>query len=82
MFKQDRISLRMAQKALAVFEVIPMRYLDVDLKHSLKLAHDNQMYAYDAYFVDCAMRHKTPLLSLDNRMTAKAKALGIKVVEI
>lgn len=82
MFKQDRISLRMAQKALAVFEVIPMRYLDVDFKHSLKLAHDNQMYAYDAYFVDCAMRHKTPLLSLDNRMTVKAKALGIKVVEI
>ena len=82
MFKQDRISLRMAQKALAVFEVIPMRYLDVDFKHSLKLAHDNQIYAYDAYFLDCAMRHKALLLSLDNQMTAKARVLGIKVVEI
>lgn len=82
MFKQDRISLRIAQKALAVFEVIPMRYLDVDFKHSLKLAHDNQIYAYDAYFLDCAMRHRTPLLSLDSRMIAKAKALDINVMEI
>ena len=82
MFKQDRISLRMAQKALTVFDVIPMRYLEVDFKHSLKLAHDNQIYAYDAYFLDCAMRHKAPLLSLDGPMTSKAKALGIKIMEI
>jgi len=82
MFKQNRITLRMAHKALAVFDIIPVRYLDVDFKHSLKLAHDNQIYAYDAYFLDCAMRHKAPLLSLDSRMTAKATALGVNIVEI
>ncbi len=82
MFKKGRITLRVAGKALAVFDVIPIRYLDVDFTHSLKLAHDNQIYAYDAYFLDCAMRHKTPLLSLDSRLTAKARDMGINVLEV
>ena len=82
MFKQNRISLRLAQKALNVFEVIPIRYVDVDFSHSLKLAHDNQMYAYDAYFLDCAIRHKAPLITLDGRMKAKVKNMGISILEI
>ena len=82
MFKKGRVSLREAQQAMAVFEVIPIRYLDVDFRHSLKLAHDNQIYAYDAYFLDCAMRYKAPLLSLDGQITAKAKNLGINILEV
>lgn len=82
MFKKKRISLRLAQQALAIFEVIPIRYLEVDFKHSLKLAHDNDIYAYDAYFLDCALRHKAPLLSLDGKMIIKAKNIGIKITEI
>lgn len=82
MFKKDRISLRAAQQAMAVFDVIPIRYLDVDFRHSLKLAHDNQIYAYDAYFLDCAMRYKAPLLSLDGQMIARARDMGIDIVEV
>jgi predicted nucleic acid-binding protein len=82
MFRKDRISLRVAQQAMAVFDVIPIRYLDVDFKHSLKLAHDNELYAYDAYFLDCAIRYKAPLLSLDGQMTAKARDIGIDVWEV
>ena len=82
MFKQKRISLRLAQKALSVFEVIPIRYMDVDFNHSLKLAHDNQMYAYDAYFLDCAIQHKAPLITLDGQMRAKAKKIGIRILEV
>jgi len=82
MFKKSRISLRQAQQALSVFEGIPIRYVDVNLRHALQLAHDNEIYAYDAYFLDCALRHKAPLLSLDGVMVAKAKSLGIKIMEI
>lgn len=82
MFKKGRISLHEAQQAMAVFDVIPIRYLDVDFRHSLKLAHDNQIYAYDAYFLDCAMRYKAPLLSLDGQMIIKAKNLGINILEV
>lgn len=82
MFKQKRMSLRIAQKALAVFDVIPLRYLDVDFKHALKIAHDCQIHAYDAYFLECAMRYKAPLLSLDSLMITKAKGLGISILEV
>ena len=82
MFKKGRISLREAQQAMAVFEVIPIRYLDVDFKHALKLAHDNRIYAYDAYFLECAMRYKAPLLSLDGQLTGKAKNIGITILEV
>jgi len=82
MFKKDRITLRMAQQAMSIFEVIPIRYMDVDFKHALKLAHDNNIYAYDAYFLDCALRHKAPLFSLDTKLVTKARDLGIKIKEI
>ena len=82
MFKKGRISLRVAQQALAVFEDIPIRYLNVDFKQALKLAHDNKIYAYDAYFLDCALRHKAPLISLDSQMLVTARRLGIHILEI
>ncbi len=82
MFKQHRIDLKLAQKALSIFEVIPIRYLDVDFSHSLKLAEENKIYAYDAYFLDCAIRHKTSLITLDGRMKTKAKNIGISILEI
>jgi predicted nucleic acid-binding protein len=82
MFKQNRIGLRIAQEALRIFEVIPIRYLDVDFNHSLELAHDNRIYAYDAYFLDCAIRHKLPLITLDRKMKATAKNTGINILEV
>jgi len=82
MFKQNRIGLRIAQEALRIFEVIPIRYLDVDFNKSLDLAHNNKIYAYDAYFLDCAIRHKFPLITLDRKMKATAINTGIKVLEI
>ena len=82
MFKRNRIDLHLAQKALSVFEVIPIRYLDVDFSHSLKIAHDKQIYAYDAYFLDCAIRYKFPMITLDNRLKAKAKQIGINILEV
>ena len=82
MFKRGRISLKTAQKALKVFNVIPIRYIDIDFKHSLKLSYDNNIYAYDAYFLDCALRHNTPILSLDNHMINWAKKIGIDILEI
>ncbi|MDR2450656.1 MAG: hypothetical protein LBE85_02555 [Candidatus Accumulibacter sp.] len=50
MFKRKRIDLSTAQKAMHAFEAIPIRYVDVNFSHSLKLAHDFKLYAYDAYF--------------------------------
>lgn len=82
MFKKGRISLHEAQQALSVFDAIPIRYLNVDFKQALKLAHDNKIYAYEAYFLDCALRYKAPLVSLDSQMMVTARNLGIQILEI
>ncbi|EFK09913.1 toxin-antitoxin system, toxin component, PIN family [delta proteobacterium NaphS2] len=40
------------------------------------------MYAYDAYFLDCAIRHKAPLLTLDKKLKAAANTLNIDTLEV
>ena len=38
------------------------------------------IYAYDAYYLQCCIENKSSLISLDNRMCDIAGNLGIKVV--
>ncbi|MBL0378306.1 MAG: toxin-antitoxin system, toxin component, PIN family protein [Desulfofustis sp. PB-SRB1] len=40
------------------------------------------MYAYGAYYLDCAARQKAPLLTLDRRLKASAHDLMIKTMEV
>jgi predicted nucleic acid-binding protein len=47
----------------------------------MKLAIRFNIYAYDAYYLQCCIENRLALLSLDGRMCDIAKSLGIKVVE-
>jgi predicted nucleic acid-binding protein len=60
---------------------IPVRLLSTDIHSSLKLALEHDIYAYDAYFLQCSLELSCPLLTLDRRMKQVAKALGIKLLE-
>ncbi len=40
------------------------------------------LYAYDAYFIDCAVRHAAPLLTLDRTLERAALKLGVKLMEV
>lgn len=82
MFKQDRLTLEEAQKGLAIFEEIPLRYINVDYVNALKISKQSNLYAYDAYFLDCAMRNKSPLLTLDRKLISTAQNLKIKTMEV
>lgn len=82
MFKQNRITLKEAQKGLAIFQSIPLRYVDADFYNVLKLSRDTRIYAYDAYFLDCAIRRKAPLLTLDQNLKTAAKRLNIETLEV
>jgi predicted nucleic acid-binding protein len=82
MLKQDRLTIDEARKGLAIFEEIPIRYTKPDFPHALALAHRTNMYAYDAYFLDCAMKHSAPLLTLDRKLRAVAKDLNITTWEV
>ena len=82
MFKRNRLSIEEAQKGLLIFSGIPLRYIEPDFVKVLHLAKETNMYAYDAYFLDCAIRHKAPLLTLDKKLRTAANDLGIETLEV
>ena len=82
MFKQNRIALDEAEKGLLIFDTIPLRYTQTDFANSLELSKLFNIYAYDAYFLDCAIRHKSPLLTLDRKLKAAAQALNVETMEV
>lgn len=82
MLKHRRLSMEAAKQGLSIFQSIPIRYLAVDMENAISIAHANGLYAYDAYFLDCASRHAAPLLTLDRPLKRVAGKIGIDVLEI
>lgn len=82
MLKQNRLTLDEANKGIAIFQGIPVRYSRPDIASALTLAKQSNLYAYDAYFLECAIRHNAPLLTLDRQLMKTAKNLGIATWEV
>ncbi len=82
MIKQRRIGVADAQQGLEILDSIPLQYVNVDMAHVLSIAAQVNAYAYDAYLLDCALRHAVPLLTLDRILRRAAGALGINLVNL
>lgn len=82
MFKRDRLALDKAKEVVKQFKQIPIRRTKLRLAEALKLANAYNIYAYDAYVLDCAKQYRTPLLSLDSKEIEIAKKLGLTVLEV
>jgi len=82
MLRHKRVGLAEARRGLAIFQSIPIRYVVADLQNAVSLAHANGLYAYDAYFLDCAARHRAPLLTLDRPLRRAAERIGVQVIEV
>jgi len=82
MFKRQKIEFKEAKKAIKIYEQIPIKFTDIDLIESIKIAQQEGMYAYDAYLLVCAKNYKSPLLSLDKKLIKIAKENKIKVLEV
>ncbi|GJM40287.1 MAG: twitching motility protein PilT [Ardenticatenaceae bacterium] len=81
MVKRKRIS---AEKVLAIYEItqeIPVQLVSTDILKSLEIAGRYNIYAYDAYFLQCALSLNCPLLTLDFGIKQVARQLGIKILE-
>ena len=77
-----RLTLAQAQRALTAYAEIAIRFVDVDLTRSLRLAAERGIYAYDAYLLTCAQQHQAPLLTLDTALSRTATAIGIDLVAL
>ncbi len=82
MFKRSRINLEQAVKAIEVYQEISLEIVEIDLKEAIRLAGKHNIYAYDAYILQCAIEHNLPLISLDQNMINVAKQEGIQVLEV
>jgi predicted nucleic acid-binding protein len=78
--KKGRITDREALKAFDISQRIPVRLLPIRIYDALKIAVKFNIYAYDAFYLQCCLETKLPLISLDVRMCDVAKNLAIKVV--
>jgi len=82
MLKRGRLGGEDTKKGLENFEKIPIQEVEVELREALEVAIRNDIYAYDAYYLAAAKRHRLELLSLDKRMLEVAQKEGIKVKEL
>ena len=82
MIKRERITLDQAKKALAIYRKIPIRFVEVELEDSLEMVNNHGIYAYDAYLIRCALKHKSILLTLDKKLADVAHKIGVEVLEI
>lgn len=60
MIKRGRATLEQAATAIEIYEQIPIRLVDVDLKQALEIVDKHKVYAYDAYMIACALNRNVP----------------------
>jgi predicted nucleic acid-binding protein len=82
MFKRNRLTLEAARKGLEIFQSIPLRYIEPDFVNAVSISRQSNMYAYDAYFLDCAQRQQAPLLTSDAKLKKTARQLNISILEV
>ena len=61
---------------------IPVELRRVDLRSALSIAVERNLYAYDAYFLQCAIALGSPFLTLDRRLRNAACDMGIRLLEV
>ncbi len=82
MLRRERIKIEQAIQAVQIYQQIPIRFVDVELEETLKIAAALGIYAYDAYLIRCAVKYKSPLISLDRGLIGAAKEMQARVIEV
>jgi predicted nucleic acid-binding protein len=82
MLRLEGIKVEQAIQAVKLYQQIPIRFVDVELEETLKIANALGIYAYDAYLIRCALKYRSPLISLDRNLVNAAKEMKVKVIEV
>jgi len=81
MLKRGVISAAEVPAAWDAVQAIPVDLRGLHVPAALTLAVRFGIYAYDAYFLECALNLRLPLLTLDRCMKHVARELSIQIVE-
>lgn len=82
MFKRGRITLEQGLSIVGGFSTLEIEFLDLNLTRALEISNSCNIYAYDAYVLECAERLQISLATLDNKMKEAARQLGISIIEV
>ena len=80
MVRRGRIEHEMVLRAWKATQRIPVQLISLDMESALALALANGIYAYDAYYLQCSLSPKRPLVALDRKMREVAEYLGIELL--
>ena len=81
MMKKNTLNKEEVESAWEVVQQIPVDLRHTDIKLALNIAIKFNLYAYDAYFLKCAKKFRSPLLTLDLGMQRVAREMGIMFLE-
>jgi predicted nucleic acid-binding protein len=81
MMKKSSLKKEEVVSAWEVVQQIPVDLRHTDIKSALRIAIKFNIYAYDAYFLECAENLRSPLLTLDIGMNRVAREIGIIILE-
>ncbi|MGM0601594.1 MAG: type II toxin-antitoxin system VapC family toxin [Candidatus Rifleibacteriota bacterium] len=81
MMKKGTLQTDQLQESWDIIQQIPVELRRIDIKSALNIAAKFNIYAYDAYFLECAGSLKCPIVTLDQGMQTIAREMGILVVE-
>jgi predicted nucleic acid-binding protein len=82
MLKRKYATIEQIHQAWNAYEQIPLRLIEVDIEAALRIASKHAVYAYDAYFIICALQRKNPLLTLDRGLRQAAIQAGVTIMEV
>lgn len=82
MVKRGRLTRQEGLLAYDETDKIPVELHSIDIRRALTIAGQYKIYAYDAYFLECARAARSPLLTLDAALKTIAVKLGIKLLEV
>ena len=80
--RRRRLSAAEAEAGWEGYQRIPIRLVEVDIARAMALATERGLYAYDAYMLELARNRGLPLLTLDAKLSAAARRVGIALVEV
>lgn len=63
-------------------QLIQVELRRTNIREALKIASKFNIYAYDAYYLECASNLKLPLMTLDRRLMEVARKIQIKIIEV
>ena len=81
MMKRNALKADEVVLAWDMVQYIPVDLRRIDIGAALNMATQYNIYAYDAYFLECARNLRSPLLTLDQQMKGIARKIGIQVME-